>query len=238
MSSSEVVFAQRSDAFQALKQYNNVQLDVKPMRIEIIGTNSEIPVSARVNVVGGVNGRRIVVMPAGCGRGSAAINRQSGESRISFDLGFYQIGRILLRRITVMMFLRQTDSRSKPGHTTVQKIKHFSHKHSLIFSEEHLSDAMDKIQQVVRHDAHQHPLISIQRPALFFCFACGREHRGASYLCTTCGFWINQKCALLPSSIKYTSPMLIVQHQGQSCPGQPSPLTILILFILFGSFSW
>ncbi|KAL7225106.1 hypothetical protein ACSBR1_020414 [Camellia fascicularis] len=191
-----------------------------------------------------------------------------------------------------MMFLRQTDSRSKPGHTTVQKIKHFSHKHSLIFSEEHLSDgkevscngcqqpisgpcygcvfcyfflhklcaelpmkmshhmhtqhpldlvianpkdgtiyncaacgrkceaflykcskcffcldimcvsAMDKIQQVVRHDAHQHPLISIQRPALFFCFACGREHRGASYLCTTCGFWINQKCASLPSSIK------------------------------------
>ncbi|KAL7192651.1 hypothetical protein ACSBR2_024468 [Camellia fascicularis] len=77
--SAEVVFARRSDAFQALKRYNNVQLDGKPMRIEIIGTNSEVAVSARVNVVGGVNGRRTVVMPAGRGRGSAAVNRQSGQ---------------------------------------------------------------------------------------------------------------------------------------------------------------
>ena len=39
-----------------------MQLDGKPMKIEIIGTNSEIPASARVNVVGGVNGRRTVAM--------------------------------------------------------------------------------------------------------------------------------------------------------------------------------
>lgn len=32
------------------------------MKIEIVGANSEIPVSARVNVVGGVPGRRTVVM--------------------------------------------------------------------------------------------------------------------------------------------------------------------------------
>lgn len=60
---AEVVFARRSDAFQALKRYNNVQLDGKPMKIEIIGTNAEIPLSARVNVVGGSNGKkRTVVM--------------------------------------------------------------------------------------------------------------------------------------------------------------------------------
>ncbi|KAL3845103.1 hypothetical protein ACJIZ3_002506 [Penstemon smallii] len=61
--SSEVVFARRSDAFQALKRYNNVQLDGKPMKIEIIGSNAEISLAARVNVVGGVNGiKRTVVM--------------------------------------------------------------------------------------------------------------------------------------------------------------------------------
>lgn len=60
--SAEVVFSRRTDAFQALKRYNNVQLDGRPMKIEIIGTNSEIPSSARVNVVGGANGRRTVVM--------------------------------------------------------------------------------------------------------------------------------------------------------------------------------
>ncbi|XP_047315594.1 THO complex subunit 4D [Impatiens glandulifera] len=77
--SSEVVFARRSDAIQALKRYNNIQLDGKPMKIEIIGTNSEIPVSTLVNVVGGVNGRRTVVMPgSGRGRGSGQVNRASG----------------------------------------------------------------------------------------------------------------------------------------------------------------
>ncbi|KAI8029997.1 THO complex subunit 4D [Camellia lanceoleosa] len=60
--SAEVVFARRSDALRALKRYNSVQLDGKPMKVEIIGTHSEIPVSAHVNVVGGVNRRRRVVM--------------------------------------------------------------------------------------------------------------------------------------------------------------------------------
>ncbi|KAF7130600.1 hypothetical protein RHSIM_Rhsim10G0177300 [Rhododendron simsii] len=77
--SAEVVFSRRTDAFQALKRYNNVQLDGRPMKIEIIGTNSEIPSSARVNVVGGANGRRTVVMaPRGRGRGTAAVSRGSG----------------------------------------------------------------------------------------------------------------------------------------------------------------
>ncbi|GJW04430.1 hypothetical protein Tco_1563286 [Tanacetum coccineum] len=60
--SSEVLFARRSDAFQALKRYNNVQLDGRLMRIEIEGSKSKIPISARVNVVEGLNGQRTVVM--------------------------------------------------------------------------------------------------------------------------------------------------------------------------------
>ncbi|XP_058079815.1 THO complex subunit 4D isoform X3 [Magnolia sinica] len=62
--SAEVVFSRKSDALAAVKRYNNVQLDGKPMKIEVIGSNLGMPVSARVNVVGGANGRgrRTVVM--------------------------------------------------------------------------------------------------------------------------------------------------------------------------------
>ncbi|XP_038702592.1 THO complex subunit 4D-like [Tripterygium wilfordii] len=55
--SAEEVYARRSDAFAALKRYNNVLLDGKPMKLEVVGDNVEIPVSAHVNVTG-VNGRR------------------------------------------------------------------------------------------------------------------------------------------------------------------------------------
>nr|XP_043634103.1 THO complex subunit 4D-like [Erigeron canadensis] len=70
--SAEVLYARRSDAFQALKRYNNVQLDGKPMKIQIEGSNPTGPVSARVNVVGGLNGQRTVVMTPGVGRGRGA----------------------------------------------------------------------------------------------------------------------------------------------------------------------
>ncbi|KAL6003483.1 hypothetical protein ACLOJK_023713 [Asimina triloba] len=64
LGSAEVVFVRKSDALAAMKRYNNVQLDGKPMKIEVIGTNLGLPVSARVNVVDGANGRgrRTVVM--------------------------------------------------------------------------------------------------------------------------------------------------------------------------------
>lgn len=54
----------RSDAIAAVKRYNNVQLDGKPIKIEIVGDNLGLPVAPRVNVVGGANGRgkRTVVM--------------------------------------------------------------------------------------------------------------------------------------------------------------------------------
>ncbi|CAE6201829.1 unnamed protein product [Arabidopsis arenosa] len=70
---AEVVYPRRSDAFQALKKYNNVLLDGRPMRLEILGgNNSEAPLSGRVNVnVTGLNGRlkRTVVIQQGGGRG-------------------------------------------------------------------------------------------------------------------------------------------------------------------------
>lgn len=61
--SAEVVYTRRSDAFAALKRYNNVLLDGKPMKIEIVGANAGMPISARVNVTG-AHGRkkRTVVM--------------------------------------------------------------------------------------------------------------------------------------------------------------------------------
>nr|KAJ0217797.1 hypothetical protein LSAT_V11C300126360 [Lactuca sativa] len=78
---AEVIFARRNDAFQAFKRYNNVQLDGKPMKIEIVGSKSDAPLSPRVNLVGGVNGQRTVVMMPGVarGRGGGAFNRTSGR---------------------------------------------------------------------------------------------------------------------------------------------------------------
>ncbi|BAB08317.1 unnamed protein product [Arabidopsis thaliana] len=72
---AEVVYPRRSDAFQALKKYNNVLLDGRPMRLEILGGNnsSEAPLSGRVNVnVTGLNGRlkrTVVIQQGGGGRG-------------------------------------------------------------------------------------------------------------------------------------------------------------------------
>lgn len=62
-----MVYTRRSDAFAALKRYNNVLLDGKPMKIEIVGANEGMPISARVNVTG-VQGRkkRTVVMTYDC----------------------------------------------------------------------------------------------------------------------------------------------------------------------------
>ncbi|KAL8525630.1 hypothetical protein ACS0TY_015026 [Phlomoides rotata] len=40
---AEVVFSRRQDAVAAIKRYNNVQLDGKPMKIELVGTNMSTP---------------------------------------------------------------------------------------------------------------------------------------------------------------------------------------------------
>ncbi|GMH26831.1 hypothetical protein Nepgr_028674 [Nepenthes gracilis] len=80
--SAEVVYAKRSDAFAALKRYHNVQLDGRPMKIEILSPNLETTISARVNVIGSMNGRttRKVVMEPGrdSTRSLALVNRVAG----------------------------------------------------------------------------------------------------------------------------------------------------------------
>nr|XP_051200604.1 THO complex subunit 4B-like [Lolium perenne] len=43
---AEEVFSTKAEALAALKKYNNVQLDGKPMKIEVIGINIEAPASA------------------------------------------------------------------------------------------------------------------------------------------------------------------------------------------------
>ena len=40
---AEVVFSRRQDAMAAIKRYNNVQLDGKPMKLELVGTNITAP---------------------------------------------------------------------------------------------------------------------------------------------------------------------------------------------------
>ncbi|KAJ6820172.1 THO complex subunit 4D-like isoform X1 [Iris pallida] len=91
--SAEVMFRRRSDAMAALKRYNNVQLDGKAMKIEMVGTNLGVPVTPRINVVGGANGRgrRTVVMTPEFGRGgTGSFNRTAGER---WDRGGFQHGR-------------------------------------------------------------------------------------------------------------------------------------------------
>ncbi|CAH8365776.1 unnamed protein product [Eruca vesicaria subsp. sativa] len=86
---AEVVYPRRSDAIQALKKYNNVLLDGRPMRLEILGgNNSEVPLSGRVNVnVSGLNGRlkRTVVIQQGGGRGLGRLRGRGGRGPASVN---------------------------------------------------------------------------------------------------------------------------------------------------------
>jgi RNA recognition motif-containing protein len=61
---AEVVFTRRSDAIAALKRYNNVLLDGKSMKIEVVGSDLGLPMTPRINIVGASNGRatRTVVL--------------------------------------------------------------------------------------------------------------------------------------------------------------------------------
>ncbi|RCV21139.1 hypothetical protein SEVIR_4G113400v4 [Setaria viridis] len=69
--SAEVIFTRRSEALAALKRYNNVRLDGKAMKIEVIGADLGLSAAAtpRISVVPGARGRgqREVVMMYGPG---------------------------------------------------------------------------------------------------------------------------------------------------------------------------
>ncbi|KAF3331540.1 THO complex subunit 4D [Carex littledalei] len=80
--SAEVVFVRRSDAVAAFKKYNNVQLDGKPMKIELIG--SGLPTMPRFNVYANADGRgkrTVVMMPKTSRRGAGPSNRVASGNR-------------------------------------------------------------------------------------------------------------------------------------------------------------
>ncbi|KAL9257755.1 THO complex subunit 4B-like protein, partial [Drosera capensis] len=64
--SAEVVYGRRSDAFAALRRYNNVQLDGRPMKIEILSPNSEAPLMP------------VLTQAVGGTRLSGPVNRSAG----------------------------------------------------------------------------------------------------------------------------------------------------------------
>ncbi|KAK4779761.1 hypothetical protein SAY87_015867 [Trapa incisa] len=72
---AEVVFSQRVDAIAAVKRYNNVQLDGKPMKIEIVGTNIVTPSAAPAPLVNGAFGSSNVAPRGGQGRGIGVTGR-------------------------------------------------------------------------------------------------------------------------------------------------------------------
>ncbi|XP_050267190.1 uncharacterized protein LOC126711013 [Quercus robur] len=49
---------------------------------------------------------------------------------------------------------------------------------------------------------HDHPLTPICKLITFTCDLCGKEDKGVPNLCSSCGFWIHNKCAHFPEKIK------------------------------------
>uniref|UniRef100_A0A7N0ZTP9 RRM domain-containing protein n=1 Tax=Kalanchoe fedtschenkoi TaxID=63787 RepID=A0A7N0ZTP9_KALFE len=92
---AEVVYSRRADAVAAVKRYNNVQLDGKPMKIEIVGVNVAAPAPVVSNVLrgtangglrggigrGGPFGRIRGGGIGGRGRGRGASGRGRGRGR-------------------------------------------------------------------------------------------------------------------------------------------------------------
>ncbi|XP_011624054.1 THO complex subunit 4A isoform X2 [Amborella trichopoda] len=84
---AEVVFSRRADAVAAVKRYNNVQLDGKPMKIEIVGTNlvTPAPIPQVANgLLATPNGIPRSVQPRGAGiigRGPRGGGRGGGRGR-------------------------------------------------------------------------------------------------------------------------------------------------------------
>ncbi|XP_043703044.1 THO complex subunit 4A-like [Telopea speciosissima] len=77
---AEVVFSRRTDALAAVKRYNNVQLDGKPMKIEIVGTNV-VPPAAAPPVPNGMFGNPNGILRSGQGRGGTTGLLRRGGGR-------------------------------------------------------------------------------------------------------------------------------------------------------------
>ncbi|XP_073291736.1 THO complex subunit 4A-like isoform X1 [Primulina huaijiensis] len=66
---AELVFSRRQDALAAIKKYNNVQLDGKPMKIELVGKNISTPAAS---------------FPTAGGFGDSNVASRSGQMRGGF----------------------------------------------------------------------------------------------------------------------------------------------------------
>ena len=71
--SAEVIFARQQDALQAIKTYNGVKLDGKPLRIELVGG---APAGGGVMLSSGIT----VTRPAGGGGGSRTVTFNGGAA--------------------------------------------------------------------------------------------------------------------------------------------------------------
>ncbi|KAH6765633.1 RNA-binding family protein [Perilla frutescens var. hirtella] len=74
---AEVVFSRRQDAMAAIKRYNNVQLDGKPMKIELVGTNISTPGAGLPSA--GAFGHSNVAPPLQSGQGRGGFGRSRGQ---------------------------------------------------------------------------------------------------------------------------------------------------------------
>ncbi|KAM7277661.1 hypothetical protein ACFE04_004795 [Oxalis oulophora] len=92
---AEVIFSRQADAMAAVKRYDNVQLDGKPMKIEIIGTNFSTPAAPPILPMAGAFGisNGSFGIPNGVPRGGhggrgGAFGRLRGSSRGGRGRGF------------------------------------------------------------------------------------------------------------------------------------------------------
>ncbi|XP_028081960.1 THO complex subunit 4A-like isoform X1 [Camellia sinensis] len=118
---AEVVFSRRKNAEEAVKRYNNVQLDGKPMKIDTVGTNittSAAPPPSTNGMYGDQNGapRRHLLLSnessqgrgggalgrlqGGGGGGGGAIGRPRGGGRGSFGRGRERGGRGRVEKVS------------------------------------------------------------------------------------------------------------------------------------------
>ncbi|CAH9108831.1 unnamed protein product [Cuscuta epithymum] len=74
---ADVVFSRRQDALAAIKRYHNVQLDGKPMKIEIVGTNIVTPAPPVFPSFGNPTG----ILPSGQGRSGGFGRPRGGRGR-------------------------------------------------------------------------------------------------------------------------------------------------------------
>ncbi|KAL7587127.1 hypothetical protein Lser_V15G38642 [Lactuca serriola] len=88
--------------------------------------------------------------------------------------------------------------------------------------------ALEVGKNIIYHPSHPHLLIcAIPKPILCHCNACGKEHKGIFYQCsTTCGgFTIHTECAFLPQK-------LLIQQRTHGSFYHTHPLTISYSFPL------